>query len=256
MLLVFDIGNTNTVMGIYEGETLTHHWRLTSKKQTADEFGIIILGMLASVGITKDDVEGAIFGSVVPPLDELLRESVRRYIGVECLRVSTKLDTGLKIKMKNATGLGADRLLDAVAGVAKYGAPLIVVDLGTAITFDVISPDGSYIGGAIAPGMEIAMESLFSRTAKLPQIELRAPKNYIGGNTVQAIQSWIIFGTVGMIDKMIKGIFKELGCTCRVVATGGHSSLVAKYSNRIDLVDPWMTLDGLRILYERNRLAK
>ncbi|MFR5880100.1 MAG: type III pantothenate kinase [Cloacibacillus evryensis] len=181
---------------------------------------------------------------------------MRKYLGLECIRVSTKLDTGLEIKMKNPTGLGADRLLNAVAGIEKYGKPLIVVDLGTTITLDVVSREGAYLGGVIAPGMEIGMESLFSRAAKLPQIELVAPENYIGGNTVEAIQSGIIYGTAGMVDRMIKGIFKELGGPCRVVVTGGHAPIIAKYSNRVDTVDQWLTLDGLRILYERNRLGK
>ena len=255
MLLVFDIGNTNTVMGIYKGEELINKWRLTSKKQTSDEVGFMVLGLLAASGISKGDIDGAIFGSVVPSLDEMFREGVRKYLGLECIRVSTKLDTGLEIKMKNPTGLGADRLLNAVAGIEKYGKPLIVVDLGTTITLDVVSREGAYLGGVIAPGMEIGMESLFSRAAKLPQIELVAPENYIG-NTVEAIQSGIIYGTAGMVDRMIKGIFKELGGPCRVVVTGGHAPIIAKYSNRVDTVDQWLTLDGLRILYERNRLGK
>ena len=256
MLLVFDIGNTNTVMGIYKGEELINKWRLTSKKQTSDEVGFMVLGLLAASGISKGDIDGAIFGSVVPSLDEMFREGVRKYLGLECIRVSPKLDTGLEIKMKNPTGLGADRLLNAVAGIEKYGKPLIVVDLGTTITLDVVSREGAYLGGVIAPGLEIGMESLFSRAAKLPQIELVAPENYIGGNTVEAIQSGIIYGTAGMVDRMIKGIFKELGGPCRVVVTGGHAPIIAKYSNRVDTVDQWLTLDGLRILYERNRLGK
>ncbi|MEG1602053.1 MAG: type III pantothenate kinase [Cloacibacillus sp.] len=253
MLLVFDIGNTNTVMGIYKGSELVKQWRLTSKKQTADEVGFMILGLLSASGINKEEIEGAIFGSVVPSLDEMFLEGVRKYIGVEAMRVSPRLNTGLTIKMKNPTGLGADRLLNAVAGIAKYGAPLIVVDLGTAITFDVISQEGAYLGGIIAPGMELSMESLFSRTAQLPQIELCAPEHYIGGDTTEAIQSGIIYGTVGLVDKVIKGVFKELGGPCRVVATGGHAPIISKYSNRVDTVDQWLTLDGLRILYERSR---
>lgn len=252
MLLVFDIGNTNTVMGIYKGEKLVNQWRLTSKKQTADEVGFMILGLLSASGINKDEIGGAIFGSVVPSLDEMFLEGVRKYIGLDAMRVSSGMDTGLTIKMKNPTGLGADRLLNAVAGIQKYGTPLIVVDLGTAITFDVVSQEGAYLGGIIAPGMELSMESLFKRTAQLPQIELAAPAHYIGGDTIEAIQSGIIYGTVGMVDKMIKGIFGELGGVCKVVATGGHAPIIAKYSNRVDHVDQWLTLDGLRILYERN----
>lgn len=254
MLLVFDVGNTNTVMGVYKDKKLVNQWRLTSRRQTADEVGIMILGLLGASEITKEDIDGAIFGSVVPSLDEMFLEGVRKYLGRECLKVSTDLDTGLKIRMKNPTGLGADRLLNAVAGIEKYGAPLIIVDLGTAITLDVISGDQAYLGGVIAPGMELSMESLFKRTAQLPQIELIAPPSYIGGNTVEAIQSGVVYGTAGMVDRMIKGIFKELGGPCRVVATGGHAPIIAKYSNRVDTVDQWLTLDGLRILFERNRL--
>ena len=256
MLLVFDIGNTNTVMGIYDGRELLKEWRLTSKKQTSDEVGFMLLGLLSSAGIAKEDIKGAVFGSVVPSLDETFREGVREYIGVDCLRVSTRMDTGLKIKMKNPTGLGADRLLNAVSGIEKYGVPLIIVDLGTAITIDVISQEGAYVGGVIAPGMELGMESLFARTAKLPQIELAAPASVIGGNTIEAIQSGIVYGTVGMVEKVIEGISKELGTKCRVVATGGHAPIIAKHSDCIDSVDQWLTLDGLRIYYERNCAGK
>ena len=252
MLLVLDVGNTNTVMGIYDGEKLINHWRLTSKKQTADEVGFTILGLLNSSSIVKEDITGAVFGSVVPSLDEMFMEGLKTYIGVPCLKVSQKLDTGLPIKMKNSTGLGADRLLNAVAGVKKYGAPLIVVDLGTTITLDVVSPEGAYLGGTISPGMEIAMESLFSRAAKLPQVGLEAPARYIGGNTIEAIQSGVVYGFVGMVEALVRGVFSELGGECRVVATGGHARILAAHSALITNVDPWLTLDGLRIIYERN----
>ncbi len=256
MLLVLDVGNTNTVMGIYSGDKLTNHWRLTSKKQTVDEVGFMILGLLNASEIKKEEINAAAYASVVPSLDEMFLEGVKNYIGVQCLKVTADLDTGLTVKMKNPTGLGADRLLNAVAGIQKYGSPLIVVDLGTAITLDVVSSEGSYIGGAIAPGMELSMESLFSRTAKLPQISLEAPGHYIGGDTTEAIQSGIVYGSVGMVDSLIHGIFAELGGPCRVVATGGHAHLFAEHSKLITDLDQWLTLDGLRIIYERNSFAK
>lgn len=254
-LLVFDIGNTNTVVGVYDNKILVNRWRLTSDRKTSDEIGVMTLGLLSAAGISKDDIEGAIFGSVVPSIDDNLRKGVRDYIGVDCIRVSTKLNTGLEIKMKNRTGLGADRLLNAVAGIEKYGYPLIIVDLGTAITFDVVSRERAYIGGAIAPGMELGMNSLFRHTAKLPQTELAVPAHYIGGNTIEAIQSGIVYGTVGMVDSMVTEIMREMGEECHVIATGGHATLISAHSKKIHTVDQWLTLDGLRILYERNKVA-
>ena len=256
MLLVLDIGNTNTVMGIYSGDKLVNHWRLTSRKQTADEVGFMILGLLSSSSIRKEDIDAAVFASVVPSLDEMFLEGVRTYIGPECLKVTADLDTGLEIRIKNPAGIGADRLVNSVAGIAKYGVPLIVVDLGTAMTLDVISADGAYLGGAIAPGMEISMESLFLRTAKLPQISLEAPGHYIGGDTTEAIQSGIVYGSVGLVDTLVQGIFAELGGPCRVVATGGHAPIIAAHSKFVTDLDPWLTLDGLRIIYERNSLGR
>jgi type III pantothenate kinase len=256
MLLVLDVGNTNTTMGVYSGETLIRHWRLTSKQQTADEVGFTILGLLDSFSIDKSKIEAAVYASVVPPLDEMFLEGVEHYVGVPCMRVTHELNTGLKIKMKNPTGLGADRLLNAVAGIEKYGAPLIVVDLGTAITLDVISKDGSYLGGTISPGMELGMEALFSRTAQLPKISLEAPGHFIGGDTIEAIQSGIVYGSAGMVDTLINGVFDEVGGPCRVIATGGHAQIFAKYSKIVKDVDQWLTLDGLRIIYERNICRK
>ncbi len=252
MLLVLDVGNTNTVMGIYEGKDLIKHWRLTSRKQTTDEVGFMILGLLSASGISKEDISASVYASVVPSLDEMFIEGIRNYIGVPCLRVAPDLDTGLAVKINNPGGLGADRLLNAVAGVEKYGAPLIVVDLGTAITLDVISSEGAYIGGTISPGMELGMESLFSRTAKLPQIALEAPAHYIGGDTTEAIQSGIVYGMVGLVDTLLRGVFKELGVSCRVIATGGHASILAQHSEIVREVDQWLTIEGLRIIYERN----
>lgn len=252
MLLVLDVGNTNTVMGIFSGEKLVGHWRLTSKKQTVDEVGFMILGLLSSSSIKKEDIKAVIYASVVPSLDEMFVEGVKQYINVPCMKVTAALDTGLKIKIKNPAELGADRKLNAIAGIKKYGGPLVIVDLGTAITLDVISAKGEYIGGTISPGMELGMEALFSHTAKLPQIVLNAPANYIGGNTIQAIQSGIVYGMIGMIDTLLRGVFKELGGACRVVATGGHAETLIAQSTIVKEADPWLALDGMRIIYERN----
>ncbi|NLV82723.1 MAG: type III pantothenate kinase [Synergistaceae bacterium] len=253
MLLVLDVGNTNTVMGIYSGEKLVGHWRLTSKKQTVDEVGLMILGLLNSSSIKKENIKAAIYASVVPSLDEMFIEGVKHYINVPCMKVNATLDTGLKVKIKNPAELGADRKLNSIAGIKKYGAPLIIVDLGTAITFDIISPDGAYIGGIISPGMELGMEALFLHTAKLPQIVLTAPANYIGRSTIEAIQSGMVYGTIGMIDTLIAGVFKELGGPCRVIATGGNAEILVAYSTIVKDVDSWLALDGMRIIYERNR---
>lgn len=255
MLLVLDVGNTNTVMGIFEGKKLIKQWRLTSRKQTADEVGFMILGLLSASGISKAMILASVYASVVPSLNEIFLEGIKNYIGVPCLKVTQDLDTGLKVEIKNPAGLGADRLLNAVAGVEKYGSPLIIVDLGTAITLDVISAEGAYVGGTIAPGMDLSMESLYSRTAKLPQISLIAPGHYIGEDTTEAIQSGIVYGTVGLVDTLLRGIFKELGGSCRVVATGGHASILTQYSDIVKEVDPWLTIEGLRIIYERNRFG-
>jgi len=252
MLLVLDIGNTNTVAGVFSEKKLIEQWRLTSKKRTTDEVGIMILELLNSSSIRKKDITAAIYASVVPSLDEMFIEGVKQYIGVPCMKVNASLNTGLKINMKNPAEVGADRKLNSVAGIEKYGYPLVIVDLGTAITLDIISQQGEYIGGIISPGMELGMEALFSHTAKLPQIVLKAPDNYIGKSTIEAIQSGIVYGTVGMVDTLIEGVFKELGALCKVVATGGHAEILAFHSKIVTEVDPWLSLEGMRIIYERN----
>lgn len=253
MLLVIDVGNTNIVMGIFSGDKLAGKWRLTSRKQTADEVSFMISGLLSACSIKREKIKGIAYASVVPSLDSMFIEGLKGYIGVPCIKVSTELNTGLVIKMKNSSGIGADRLLNAVAGIEKYGAPLIVVDLGTAITLDVIDKDGAYIGGTISPGMELSVESLALKTAKLPQITLTAPDNFIGGDTSEAIRSGIVNGCVGMVEYLLDGVFKELGGKCKVVATGGHAGILAELSSYVSNVDEWLTLDGLRIIYEKNR---
>lgn len=256
MLLVLDVGNTNVVMGIYSGKELLKHWRLTSQKRTVDEIGFMLLGLFGGSCVKKEEIDSVVYASVVPSLDETYLEAVREYLGVRCLKVSANLDLGIEIKTQNPSDVGADRLLNAVAAKDKYGTPLIVVDLGTAITLDVVSAEGAYLGGAIAPGMEMGMELLFSRTAKLPQISLVAPERYIGDSTATAIQSGIIYGFVGMIDALARGIFAELGGPCKVIATGGHANILARHSEIVTVADQWLTLDGLRIVNERNGIVQ
>lgn len=253
MLFVLDVGNTNIVMGIYEGKNLLGHWRLTSQKRTSDEIGFMLLGLLGEAKIKKEDLTACAYASVVPSLDEFFIEAVKKYLNLPCLKVTNDLDLGMEIKLRNPSEVGADRLLNTIAAKEKYGTPLIVADLGTAITLDVISKEGAYLGGAIAPGMEVGMELLFSRTAKLPQIDLKAPESYIGASTHEAIQSGIVYGFVGMVDTIARGMFNELGGPCRVVATGGHAKILAEHSEVVTDLDHGLTLDGLRIVYERNK---
>lgn len=255
LLLVIDVGNTNVVLGVYSGEELIAQWRLTSQKRTVDEVGFTLLGLLNASSIKKEDLAGGVYASVVPSLDETFIRAVEEYLGVSCLKISADLDLGVRVKTKHPHETGADRLLNAVSAKEKYGTPVIVVDLGTAITLDVVSAEGDYLGGAIAPGMEIGMELLFSKAAKLPQIALVAPEKYIGPSTTEAIQSGIVYGFVGMVDTLARGIFRELGTQCRVVATGGHAGILAAHSEIVTDVDQSLTLEGMRIVYERSRRA-
>lgn len=243
------------MLGVYSGKELTVLWRLTSQKRTADEVGFTLLGLLNASSIKKEDIEAAVYASVAPSLDESFIKAVNEYLGLACIKITADLDLGIKIKTRHPHEAGADRLLNALSAKEKYGTPVIVVDLGTAITLDVVSREGDYLGGAIAPGMEIGMELLFSKTAKLPQIALIAPERYIGASTAEAIQSGIVYGFVGMVDTLARGIFKELGTRCRVVATGGHASILAAHSEVVTDVDHSLTLEGMRIVYERSKLA-
>ncbi|WP_024821889.1 MULTISPECIES: type III pantothenate kinase [Aminobacterium] len=256
MLLVLDVGNTTTVVGIYKGEELLAHWRLISERHTSDEIGIYLLNLLNIAGIKPENIKGAILSSVVPALDVAIREGIYNYFHLDCVKVSSKLDLGMEVRYGAPLEVGADRLVNAVAGKARYGAPLIVVDFGTAITLDVLSKDGAYLGGTISPGLISGMEALFGRTAKLPQVSLEAPSCVIGNNTMESIQSGIIYGNAGLVDFLARKIWEALGETCLVVATGGHSEAIGKISEVIGKVDPWLTLEGLRIIYERNVPSK
>lgn len=255
MLLCIDIGNTNITFGLYEGATLGPRWRIrTIHDKMPDEYGILMLQLFRHRGYAPEDVTGVSIASVVPPLTPVFEAVCREYLGQDPLVVDAGVRTGVRIRYDNPREVGADRVVDAAAVRALYGIPACVVDFGTATTFDAISADGDYLGGAIAPGIGIAAEALFARTAKLPRVEITRPPSVIGRNTVQSIQSGLLFGYVGLVEGMVARFRAELGPDMRVVATGGLAELVARETTVIDIVDPWLTLHGLRIIYELNRL--
>ncbi len=256
MLLVIDVGNTNTVLGVYEGKDLRAQWRLTTNRaQTADEYGILIRNLFLLERIEPEKISDVMIASVVPPLDGLLEEMSRKYFRLEALFLGPGTRTGMAIRYDNPQEVGADRIANAVGAYEKYGGPCVVVDFGTGINFDVVSEKGEYLGGAIAPGIGIAAEALFARAARLPRVEIREPAQVIGTNTVASMQSGLFYGAVGAVDGILDRLCAVLGKNTKVVATGGQAALVARASKYKPQVDASLTLDGLRIIYEQNHSA-
>jgi len=254
VLLAIDVGNTNMTIGIFDGSKLKANWRIaTGVHRMPDEYASLLLNLFERQGIDVSKITDAILCSVVPPLVGVFEEMCRRYLKVSPLVIEAGVKTGVRISMDNPKEVGADRIVNAVAAHKLYGGAVIVIDLGTATTFDAVSGGGDYLGGAIAPGIAIATEALFSRTAVLPRVELTHPKRAIGRNTVAAMQSGIVFGYAGLIEGIVNRIQQELGGKAKVVATGGYAELLARVTPVIEEVNPDLTLIGLRLIYEMNK---
>ncbi|MED0661049.1 MULTISPECIES: type III pantothenate kinase [Bacillus] len=253
MIFVLDVGNTNTVLGVYEKDELKFHWRIeTNRSKTEDEYGMLVKSLFEHVGIRFEDIHGIIISSVVPPIMFSLERMCQKYFHVNPLIVGPGIKTGLDIKYDNPREVGADRIVNAVAGIHEYGSPLIIVDFGTATTYCYINEKEQYMGGAIAPGIGISTEALYTRASKLPRIEIAAPDHIIGKSTVAAMQSGIFYGFVGQVDGIVSRMKAYSKIEPKVIATGGLASLIANESETIDHVDPFLTLKGLRLIYKRN----
>lgn len=254
MLLVIDVGNSNIVLGIFSDEKLVRHWRIsTDKSRTSDEYGIMLHSLFSLADLSLSRIKAIIISSVVPPLTGVLEALCRDFFSLPPYVVGPGIKTGMQIQYDNPREVGADRIVNAVAGFEKHHCPLIIVDFGTATTFDYVNVRGDYCGGAIAPGLAISLEALFQRASKLPRVDICRPPQAIAKNTVNSMQSGIFYGYVGLVDGIVGRLQQESHEQCRVIATGGLAGLIAPESKTIDEVDAFLTLDGLRILYERNR---
>jgi len=254
MLLVIDVGNTNTSLGVFEGKNLVAHWRLTTaRSRTVDEYGVHARNLFALAGIDFKAIDAIAIASVVPPLNYTLKTMAESYFHLTPLFVDYSTDAGLTILYQPASDVGADRIVDAVAAIEKYGPPCIIVDFGTATTFDVINERGEYVGGVITPGIMISSDALFERTAKLPRVDIKRPEKIVGSSTVSAMQSGLYHGYTALVDGVLEKIIAEIGGEPHVIATGGLASLIATGSKFIKHVDDTLTLEGLRLIFERTR---
>jgi type III pantothenate kinase len=261
MLLAIDVGNTNIVLGVFDGATLIESWRLqTVRERTSDELGLLVDGLFAHSRIERVKIRGVILGSVVPPLTGTMRHMAERYFGVTAMIVEPGVNTGMPILYKNPSEVGADRIVNAVAAYEKFGKtaagsgrPMIIVDFGTATTLDAVSAKGEYLGGAICPGVQISADALFQRAARLPRIDVRKPASVVGQTTVGAMESGLFYGYVGMVEGLVRRMSDELGGNALCVATGGLADVIAPETSLIDHVDPDLTLHGLRLVWERNQ---
>jgi type III pantothenate kinase len=254
MLLAIDVGNTNIVYGLFDADRLVHQFRVESARgRTADEYAVQLRALLDMQGITLSSVDAAIVACVVPSLTDPMLRLVERLFSREAVVVGPGIRTGMAILIENPREVGADRIADAVAGFERARGGVIVVDFGTSTNFDVVTPKGEYLGGVLAPGLQISADALFARAAKLPRVEIAKPPKVVGKNTVHAMQSGIVYGYVGLVDGLVERLLAELGFPAAVIATGGLAPLIAPLSKSIVEVDDHLTLTGLRILYERNR---
>ncbi|WP_078429474.1 type III pantothenate kinase [Alkalihalobacterium alkalinitrilicum] len=253
MIFVVDVGNTNIVLGVYDEDQLIHHWRIaTSRDKTEDEFGMMVKSLFHDKDVAITEIDGIIISSVVPPIMFALEKMCKKYFNIDPIVIGPGIKTGLNIKYENPREVGADRIVNAVSAIHMYGSPLIIVDFGTATTFCYINEEKQYMGGAIAPGVGISTEALYTRASKLPRIEISKPPAVVGKNTVNAMQAGIFYGYVGQVDEIVRRMKEQSSVEPRVIATGGLASLIGQESKTIEIVDPFLTLKGLQMIYLKN----